>query len=316
METQQKSALTVLVMIAVIALATWITLDTVEHPNQLVPTSDNPSPLGYTWSLVLFIIPIGALLVWLFRHPHLPFQKGAFGITLGLLLPLGFVLDLLFAHTFFLFPNTHAVLGIEVPGVGGGIPIEEFIFYLSAFVFVLLLYVFNDEYWLLAYNVPDYEERSQKIKRLVVFHPMSLVIGLLLLGVGIIYKKFFSDVPDGFPGYYAYVLAVAVIPSMGFFKTTSPFINWRAFSLSFFILLLISLLWEASLALPYGWWNYQHEAMMGIFIGAWADLPLEAALVWLMATFTSVIVFEVVKIWRASGRPALHAFLGLGPERK
>ena len=60
-----------------------------------------------------------------------------------------------------------------------------------------------------------------------------------------------------------------------------------------------SVLWEATLALPYGWWNYQHPAMMGVFIGAWSGLPLEAVLVWLAVTYGTVIMFEVVKIWQS-----------------
>ncbi len=43
-----------------------------------------------------------------------------------------------------------------MPGVGGPVPIEEFVFYLSGFLFILLFYIWNDEFWLEAYNVPDY----------------------------------------------------------------------------------------------------------------------------------------------------------------
>ena len=59
-------------------------------------------------------------------------------------------------------------------------------------------------------------------------------------------------------------------------------------------MLLISLLWEASLASPYQWWGYQPEAMTGIFLTAWSHLPLEAVFVWLAVTYTTVIVYEVV----------------------
>ena len=89
-----------------------------------------------------------------------------------------------------------------------------------------------------------------------------------------------------------------------------PHINWRALGMTMFFIMLLSMLWEATLALPYGWWNYQHHAMMGIFIGAWCDLPIEAVLVWLAVTYGTVIVFEAVKIWQASGQPARTVFLG------
>jgi hypothetical protein len=49
---------------------------------------------------------------------------------------------------------------------------------------------------------------------------------------------------------------------------------------------------------------------MGLRIGAWAGLPIEAVCVWIAVTFGTVIVFEVVKIWQASEKPAREAFLG------
>ena len=50
--------------------------------------------------------------------------------------------------------------------------------------------------------------------------------------------------------------------------------------------------------------------MLGVFIGAWSDLPIEAVLVWLAVTYGTVILFEAVKIWQASGRRAREMFLG------
>jgi hypothetical protein len=74
---------------------------------------------------------------------------------------------------------------------------------------------------------------------------------------------------------------------------------------------LVSLLWEATLALPYGWWGYQATAMLGLTIGAWSQLPVEAVWVWLAVSFTTVISYEVVKIWLATGKRAHEAFFGV-----
>jgi hypothetical protein len=52
--------------------------------------------------------------------------------------------------------------------------------------------------------------------------------------------------------------------------------------------------------------------MMGLTIGAWANLPVEAVLVWCAVVFTTVIVYEVIKIWQALGVRAKEAFLGKG----
>ena len=68
--------------------------------------------------------------------------------------------------------------------------------------------------------------------------------------------------------------------------------------------------WEATLAIPYNWWNYQHRQMMGIFIGAWSGLPIEGACVWIAATYATAVVFEVVKVVLASERSVRDALLG------
>jgi hypothetical protein len=83
------------------------------------------------------------------------------------------------------------------------------------------------------------------------------MLGILLIAAAIVYRRFLSGAPEGFPWYFIYLVCASLIPSAGFFHTARPFINWRAFSFTFFLLLLISLLWEATLALPYGWWEYR-----------------------------------------------------------
>jgi hypothetical protein len=71
------------------------------------------------------------------------------------------------------------------------------------------------------------------------------------------------------------------------------------------------LLWEVTLALPYGWWEYRDNILIGLQIGAWSGLPIEAVCVWLAVTFTTVITYEVIKIWKALGTRALEAFFGI-----
>jgi hypothetical protein len=50
--------------------------------------------------------------------------------------------------------------------------------------------------------------------------------------------------------------------------------------------------------------------MVGIHITAWSRLPIEAVLVWIAVTYATAIVYEVVRRWQSSGRPARSAFLG------
>ncbi len=51
------SAWLVAAMLAMVAVPAAITLHTVRAPGRLVVASANPSPHGYTWSLLLFIVP-------------------------------------------------------------------------------------------------------------------------------------------------------------------------------------------------------------------------------------------------------------------
>jgi len=303
------AALIVIAMLAMVAIPAAVSLHAVKFPGTL-NVGVNPSPHGYTWSLLLFVVPILVIALWFLPSEGLEIPQRAFWRTIGVLVPIGWLLDVIFAQWFFCFPDSSATLGIPAPALGRPVPIEEYVFYLTGFITVLLLYVWLSEYWLAAYTVEDYAAEARASRRLLQFHLGSLVLGVALIAVATIYKKWFSPVQDGWPGYFVVLVAGGLIPSVSFFPSARRFINWRALSLTMFFILLVSLLWEATLALPYGWWNYQHAAMMGLFIGAWAGLPIEAVLVWLAVSYGTVILFEVVKIWQASGRPARDAFLG------
>ena len=108
---ERRAFLVIFAIAAAIVIPAGLTLRTVVHPVILQATSDNPTPFGYTWSLLLFIIPIGALGWWFARRPDLQFPRKAFWRTLAVLTPLGFALDLLFGNAFFVFPNESATLG-------------------------------------------------------------------------------------------------------------------------------------------------------------------------------------------------------------
>src|SRR5262245_46577303 len=253
---EPKQAFQIVFLIAaLLILPAALTLRTVEHPATLQITDKNPTPYGYTWSLSLFIIPSAALGVWFIRRSDLALVRRSFIRTIAVLTPLGFGLDLLFGNAFFTFENKQATLGIGIPARGGPIPIEEFVFYLTGFMVVLLSYIWGDEYWVRAYNVPDYRAEAKGLPRLAQFHLPSVILGAALIATAIIYKKVWSEAPAGFPWYFIYLTAVAIVPSAGFFQTVQPFVNWRAFSLTLFLMLLLSLLWEVTLALPYGWWG-------------------------------------------------------------
>ena len=302
----------VIAMLAMIVIPAAITLHTVHTPVPLIPVDQASTPHGHTFSLLLFIVPIVFIAVWFLPSEGLHIPQRAFWWTLAILVPLGFALDFFLAQWFFCYPNLGATLGISAPALGRPVPVEEYVFYFTGFLAVLLLYVWLGEFWLAAYNVIDYPAEARKMRRLLQFHPTSLIHAVLLIGAAWFYKKHFALPADqaGFPGYFTFLVLGALIPAVSFFPVARRFINWRALSLTLFLMLLISLLWEATLALPYNWWTFQHPQMTGLFIGAWSGLPIEEVCVWIAVTYATVIVFEVVKVWLASERSLRGALLG------
>jgi lycopene cyclase domain-containing protein len=189
------------------------------------------------------------------------------------------------------------------------VPIEEYIFYFTGFVAVLLFYIWFDEYWLAAYTVPVDSAARTDFARLLRFHPQSAIWAALLIAAAIIYRK--CCVPGaGFPGYFTFLIIVAMAPSAALLPTALPVINWRALSLTVVVMLLISLLWDATLGVPYGWWGFQPNQMIGIHITAWSGLPIEEVFLWIGISYATVIIYETVRRWKASGKRAHRAFLG------
>lgn len=298
-------------MVAMVVAPMAVTLHTVRVSAVVdVAAEPNPSPFGYTVSLLLFVVPIVAIAFWFVPQEGVKISKKAFWWTIGLLFPLGAALDFFFAHLFLTFPNPKATLGIKAPALGGGVPVEEYLFYLLGFISILLMYVWLDEYWLSAYTIPAEAGERVNFDRLLRFHPQSLVLGVVLV-VGAIFYKWVIVREAGFPGYFTFLVAGAVVPSAALYPSARTVVNWRAMGLTLFIILLTSALWEATLAVPYGWWGYQPQQMMGLRVTAWAGLPIEAVTVWLVVTFTTVIVYEILKRWKASGKGLRAALMGV-----
>jgi hypothetical protein len=298
--------------LAMIVVPAGLTLHTI-RVSALAPTAaatPGASPCGYTVSLLLFIVPILVIAFWFVPQEAVKIEKKSFLWTIGLLFPMGAGLDFFFARYFFVFPNEGATLGLKAPALGAPVPVEEYAFYLTGFLCVLLLYIWLDQYWLAAYNVETESAQRKQFHRLLKLHPESIILAIILVAGAIIYKKYLSPAPAGFPGYFIFLALAALVPSSALLPSTRPVINWRAFSLAIFFVLLVSLMWEATLAIPYGWWNYRDEQMLGVRITAWGGLPIEAVCIWVAVTYATVIVYETVKCWQASGKSMRHALFG------
>ena len=289
-------------MSAVLATPFVLTLMTITQQRPLVgDLKANPSPHGYTWSLSLFVTPVVVLACWLAGRRESRVQNRAFWITTLIVSAGGILLDVFFGLSFFTFPNRDAVLGICFTGYTFAhgwqkvIPIEEIGFYVFGALAVLLVYVWGDELWFRAYNADDATRRSTRRRDVISFHPASALFGIVVFGIGFLYKKFGHQADhEGFPGYFLFLTLVALTPSVLFFHVASPYINWRAFSLGFLFILLVSLFWEAALAVPYQWWGFQRPQMLGLFINGFSGLPVEEPLLWMGVTWATIIIYETV----------------------
>jgi hypothetical protein len=132
---------------------------------------------------------------------------------------------------------------------------------------------------------------------------------VVLIAAAIAYRRIFVQDP-GFPGYFTFLVLGALGPSAALLPAAMPVINWHALSLAVFMTLLISLMWEVTLAVPYGWWGFQDRSMIGLRITAWSRLPIEEVCVWIAVTYATVIVYEIVRRWQSSGKKIRHALLG------
>jgi|WetSurMetagenome_2_1015567.scaffolds.fasta_scaffold08805_2 lycopene cyclase domain-containing protein len=248
----------------------------------------------YSVSLLIWILPILALTLFFIKNRLLSPEKSfAMLITVAVLASVGITLDLVFAKSFFVFPNPKAILGIAVMKI----PIEEFVFYITGFWFVLFVYVFCDEWYLKKYNLPDltYARFRSKIKRKFFLHLKSVWWGLLVIAAGIVIKRALN--PEGWfvPGYFIFLVVFAYVPTVLFYRITKSFVNWRAYFFSLIVTVLISIVWEVTLALPRGYWGFQKGAMLGIFIDVWNGLPIEEITIWIFCTFV-ILLYEFLKI--------------------
>lgn len=224
-----------------------------------------------------------------------PVQKRALFINVAGLGLVGCLLDIFFARYFFVFPNPSAVLGIFFAGC----PIEEYIFYITGFWFILLLYIFCDEWLLSKYNRSDreYSHHAHSLNKRLIFsfahRGVWLLLGLVVAATGL--KAWLDDSPGWFPSYFVFLAAIAYVPFVLFWEVCKKFVNFRALLVTLLFTSLISLIWEATLAIPRGYWGYQTPAMMGVFVPVWSHLPIEAVSVWFFCSFI-VLTYEFTKI--------------------
>jgi hypothetical protein len=202
--------------------------------------------------------------------------------------------------------------GLFGPGWKPALPLEEFIFYILGFITMLLAYVWADEILFFANKVDDAQRTPRVFRGWKQTLSFWLAVGLVLFLIAWWIRRSVPSVSGrAFPGYFLFLLAVSIIPSLFCSRIAFQFINWRAFALAWLYVLGISQFWEASLGLPYGWWAYEPDQMMGIFLKAHCDLPIEAALVWTLVAWTTIIIYETILTAIQAGRKGWSIFKAL-----
>lgn len=299
--------LTLNAALAIPAAAALICIKEAQNP---IKYSIDSSPLGYTWSLGLFLVPVlifGCLTLAILKVPH---RRKAFFLTLSILCPIGFGLDIFFGTAFFSFPNTFAVLGgshpwLMLPSYGWTeghwrphyIPIEEMFFYSLGFTAILVTYISAENVWFKPSKVDLTQETPLPFKTIKYAIPFWVGIGVILclIAIGITHLQSISDGGvKSRPGYFIFLVVTAIIPSMFLFNKSFHFINWRALTMAWLFILVVSQFWEGSLGVPYQWWVYNKENMIGIMIKPQCQLPIEAVLVWSLSSWTTVVIYEYI----------------------
>lgn len=304
----------IVAMLLCVAIPTALTHATVRVPVWAMHIKDNPTPYGYTVSLLLFLVPLVFVAQAHIRYGNMFDQKAFLG-SAAIMAGIGAVLDVAFGYGFFEFPNQGATLGWRLPAwswsegkfIADYLPIEEFGFYILGAIFMAAVYLWAGQNWVSHYEREDYHEAARAHPKLIHFSPWVVAVWAVLIAAGVGYRM---ATQGGIPGYYVFVMVGGLLPTVALIRTVKNFVNWHAMAFAFVALVFVSIIWEASLGVPYLWWTYRHEEMLGIFIPGWANLPIEAVMVWTIGVWDAVLIYESMRIFFRQDLKPRHRLFG------
>jgi hypothetical protein len=99
-ETPDRDIRIIIGMLLCVAVPTALTHATIKVPVRDMHMSDNPTPLGYTVSLLLFIVPVLVIARWHLSRGN-EFDRRAFLWSGTFMAGVGALLDILFGSAFF-----------------------------------------------------------------------------------------------------------------------------------------------------------------------------------------------------------------------
>ncbi len=101
-----------------------------------------------------------------------------------------------------------------------------------------------------------------------------------------------------FPIYWAFLVFTAAIPTLALGKRLGNLVNWPAFSFTFVLMVLISVILAVTTAVPYKWWAFETDVMIGFYFNAWFGVPIEQTFLYLVTPWVAVLWLEAVHLWR------------------
>ena len=269
--------------------------------------------LTYFTSLALWGIPI--LYLWpvftSITAEGTGRRRRALRWSAGTIVGLGIVLDFLLGYLTLRFPGCSEPAGTGpylrcLPAVGGSIPVEELLFYAMGPVAIVLVYACADELWLSRYNP---KENLVDLRLIQPSPRLMMVAGGVAVAALVLWR-----LNGTFPTYFLFLAAGALLPAIFLYRAIGNLTNWPAFAVTTLYVIITSLIWEVTLAIPRQWWGYEPSGMMGLTIAAWsrgdAIFPLEAAVVWLFAPLSTVLIYEFAKALTHHPRPTGIALFG------
>jgi hypothetical protein len=289
-------------VVLVVTFAVPLSLDAVERLNYFTSLTIWLIPILYLWPTFMILTASGT-----------GRRRRALRWTVVTIVGLGIVLDFVLGFLTLRFagctspavaPTGRYLLCL--PAVHGRIPIEEVLFYAMGPIAMVLVYACADERWLSRYNPPD----ELVDLALIQISPAIAMVGAAAAAAALILWR----TNGTFPTYFAFLAAGAVLPAMFLYRSIGALTNWPAFAVTTLYVILTSVIWEVTLAIPRLWWGYQPSGMVGVTIAAWsrgdAIFPIEAAVVWIFAPFASVLTYEFAKALTHHSKPTWIALFG------
>lgn len=285
---------------------------------------DSVSHLTYFRSLLFWLVPTILLLPRFLEYtdPRGRRRKALWITTAGIVV-LGVLLDCVFGRIILQFDESATadyISWLRLPQLGVNVPFEEFLFYAMAPMAILFVYAWASEYWLALYT-PRFQTIDTGTTAIDV-SLLAMALAIVMLAIGIVIFRHNTAGTGPVPAYYTFLVFLALTPAVLLFSRMQRFVNWRAFGVTTLYVLLTSLIWEATLAVPRHWWGYKPSAMLGWYVNAWTQnfawpFPIEAVFVWVACPFSCILTYEYIKFRAYQADPSkptyIHSSLGALP---